>query len=193
MNILKTEHPERYTGLYVIDFGDHCGLGYTAEETAILLESQEYADAKVYKVHRARPDGSMDLAGVAREKFLSESGMFFHCFDEMGGRDGFQTMQNWAGKQAPPCRAKLHLAKDRNGTILLGLIYPAEVEHEMGQWLAASGFCGSGPVDAGVSQVERYYAEGFEILDKCQFWPAESLRSRDREEVFATVGVALQR
>lgn len=192
MNIPQIENPNKYIGLYVIDFGDHSAVGYTADEVAMILESERYADAKVYKIHRARPDGTLELAGVAREKFISESGMFFHCTAESEARDAYRTLHDFSQQQAPPCRARLHLVEDAD-EYYVGLIYPAEYEDDIGRWLAASGFRGRGPVDAGISQVERYYARGFNLIEHAQLWPEELIRSRNREDVFAAVGAALQR
>ena len=69
MNLPKIDTPERYVGLYVIDFRGQCGVGYTAEEVAELLESEKYTDVKVYKIHQARTDGTMELAGVPRDQW----------------------------------------------------------------------------------------------------------------------------
>jgi len=193
MKLPKTDEPAKYVGLYVVDFGDQCGLGYTAQEVAVLLESEAFADVKVYKIHRAGPDGTMELAGVARDKFFLESGMFFHCLDDASGRADYQKLAAWSERQLPPCRAKLHLARGSDNELLIALVYPAEYEHEMGCWLAESGFRGSGPVDAGVSQVERYYQGGYEVLERNQLWPQKSIIPRGREELLASAGRAVQR
>ena len=193
MKLPKTSNPEKYVGLYVIDFGDQCGLGYTAEEVSILLESEEFGSVKVYKIHRARPDGSMELAGVARGRFLLESGMFFHFADDAGARGGFKKLLSWYSKQPAPCRGKLQLARGADKQLLIALIYPAEYEQEMGSWLSDSGFRGGGAVDAGISQVSHYYQGEYEVLKKHQLWPGESLRARDREELLNCIGNVVQR
>jgi len=193
MNLPKTDQPQKYVGLYVIDFGQQCGIGYTAEEVAQLLESEEFADIKVYKIHRAKPDGTMDLAGVPRDKFFMESGTFFHCRDESGARQDFQSLCKWSDSQPSPCRAQLHLARDKDQQLLIGLIYPAEYEQEIGAWLTDSGFRGTGPVDAGPSQLQRYYQGDYDLLEQRQLWPQESLQMRNREELLAHLKVAFQR
>lgn len=192
MKLPQTQTPEKYVGLYVIDFGTQCAMGYTAEEAAALLETQEYAGVKVYKIYRAYPDGRMELQAVTPQRFQSESGMFFHCRDEMSGQQEYQQLLQWSQEEPPPCRAKLQLAKEADG-MLLALIYPAEYEQEVSRWLAASGFQGSGPVDAGVSQVSRYYQRNLAMVQREQLWPVESLRSRSIEELKACVGMELQR
>jgi len=200
MKLPRIDNTQEYVGLYVIDFSlcedmavEQCAVGYTAEEVAVLLESQRFADAKVYKIHRAAPDGTMELAGVSADRFRLESGMFFHCRDEGSGKKDYQMLLAWAGEQAPPCRAKLHRARRSDGQILVGLIYPAEYEQEIGRWLGESGFRGAGPVDAGISQVADYYQGQFTVLQRQQLWPAESLQARDRETLLAAVAQPLQR
>ena len=37
MKLPKLDNPDRYKGLYIFDFGDHAGVGFTAEEVAELL------------------------------------------------------------------------------------------------------------------------------------------------------------
>ena len=36
MKLPKLQTPEKYVGLYVFDFGDHAGVGFTADEVAEL-------------------------------------------------------------------------------------------------------------------------------------------------------------
>jgi len=193
MKLPQPDNPADYVGLYVIDFGDQCSMGYTAEEVAVLLESQRYAHVKVYKIYRAQPDGTLDMTGVARERFSLESGIFFDCRDADSGRRDYQRLEQWARQQPPPCRTQLQMACRADGRLLIALIYPAEYEQEMGCWMRDSGFRGSGAADAGPSQVSRYYQSDNELLDRCQLWPLASLQTRDRAELWANVGRALQR
>lgn len=191
MNIPVTDKAEDYVGLYVIDFGEQCAVGYTAEEVAILLESEEYADIKVYRIHRASPDGQMELAGVPHQRFQLESGMFFRCFTQAQARDEYRQLLDHYDGQSPRCRAKLHLARDGGGW-LIGLIFPAECEQDMGRWLADAEFDHKGVVDAGSSQVTQYY-ECAKVIEAAQLWPASSLRGRDLDQLRAAMGQAFQR
>ena len=193
MQLPKPDHPDKYVGLYVVDFGDQCAMGYTAEEVSILLESERFADAKVFKIHRAEPNGQLELRGLSRECFHQESGMFFHCPDEPSSKADFQKLLSGSHEHPPPCRAKLQRALDNKGQILIALIYPAQYEEEISQWLQVSGFQGHGPVDAGPSQVQSYYDHSFEILQREQLWPKQSLETRSKEELLASVGEQIQR
>ncbi|MHC5140428.1 MAG: hypothetical protein ACYSOD_00240, partial [Planctomycetota bacterium] len=69
MKLPEIKEAGKYAGLYVVDFGDHCGVGYVAEEVAELLESERFSDVQVYRVHRANPDGTMELKGINKETF----------------------------------------------------------------------------------------------------------------------------
>ena len=79
MKLPKLEKPDKYVGLYVFDFGDSSGVGFTAEEVAELLESEKFQDCKAYKIHRAYPDGRLELKGVRREIFQLEAGILFYA------------------------------------------------------------------------------------------------------------------
>ena len=193
MQLPLTDQPQKYAGLYVIDFGPQCAIGYTAEEVAILFDSEQFTDAQAYKIHRAQPNGTMDLRGVTRTRFNLESGMFFHCHDQPDGQKHFQQLIDDYTKHPPPCRCQLQLALTPQDQTLIALIYPAEYDEEMGRWLGDINFNPPGPVDAGSSQVSSYYSADCQILQKQQLWPEKSLKTRSREELLATLKVAVQR
>ena len=193
MKLPQLNTPAKYVGLYVIDFGDQCALGYTAEEVASLLESERFRQAKVYKIHRAQPDGALELHGVSRSRFDIESGMFFHCRDQAGAQVDYQRLLDWSREQSPPCRAKLQLAQGPQATFIIALVYPAEYEQEMGAWLQDSGFTGRAAVDAGPSQVTRYYDTYPDILQRRQLIPSGSLQPRDNQQLLDMINEPLQR
>ena len=107
MKLPKLQTPDKYVGLYVFDFGDHTGVGFTAEEVAELLESEKYKNGKVYKIHRAYPDGRMELKGVTGENFQLEAGMFFYSDNPKTSQDDYKKLINLAVRTAPPCRMKV--------------------------------------------------------------------------------------
>ena len=81
MKLPELKEHQKYVGLYVFDFGDHTGLGFTAQEVAELLESERYKDGKVYKIHKAYPDGKLELKGIPAKIFQLEAGLFFYSND----------------------------------------------------------------------------------------------------------------
>jgi hypothetical protein len=193
MELPKLEKSEKYVGLYIFDFGDHTGVGFTAQEVAELLESEKYRGGKVYKIHRALPGGELELKGVPAETFELEAGMFFYSNDrETSGRD-FKRLVNLAVTTAPPCRAKVHLAECGDESFAVALIYPAEYDDEVSSWLLAGKYKTSGAAEGGVAAVQRYYDRGAEILDRHQLFGESESVSRTGEELLAGLKMAVQR
>jgi hypothetical protein len=193
MELPKLEKPDEYTGLYVVDFGDHTGVGFTGQEVAELLESEKYADCKVYKIHRAYPDGRLELKGLRPELFQLEAGMFFHANSVDTARADFKRLTDLAAKAAPPCRAKAHLAKYTDGRFVTAIIYPAEYDDEISSWLLAGYYKTAGPAEGGIEAVQRYYDAGCEILDRNQLFGGGKIESRTGEQLLAGLKKAVQR
>ncbi len=193
MKLPKLDNPDRYKGLYIFDFGDHTGVGFTAEEVAELLESERYHEGKVYKVHRAYPDGRLELKGVPTETFQLESGMIFYSTLAETARGDFKRLVDIAIEASPPCRAKVHLAhygEEKYGVVL---IYPGEYEDEVSAWLSARAYRTTGAAEGGTGAVERYYQEGPEILDRHQLFGTQEGISRTGDELLGSLKQAIQR
>ncbi len=152
MKLPAVPDAKSYRGLYVFDFGEWSAVGYTADEIAMLLESEAYRAGKVYKIVRATPDGQMELRGVAPERFELESGLFFSRDEASAAEADLDTLVRLAEKTGAPCRAFAHLAdygpSPQPGRYVTALIYPAEYEDEIAAWLdevhLAGGEIGSG-------------------------------------------------
>jgi len=194
MKLPNLESPEAYTGLYVFDFGDQVAVGYTADEIAVLCESQKYADGKVYRIRRALPDGTIEMEGVPRETFELEDGILFYRRQAEEARADFGELCKLAGKMPPPCRMKAQLARLEGATCphLAAIIFPAEFTHDVADWLNRIGFEGGDFVEGGPSQVTGYYEAKPIVIDRRQWMPAGS-DSRPPEEVLATTHLAVQR
>ena len=176
MNVPELKEAEKYVGLYVVDFGDRSSTGFTEAEVAELLESEQFADAQVYKIHRAQPDGSLELKGVPRETFQLEAGMFFYAGDEQTARDDYVRLLAWADEQLPAARCKVHLAVEGD-TYVTALIYPAEYDDAFSRWLLDGHYRTSGAVEGGTTPVQAYYAGAHVVLDRKQLWPSESIQT----------------
>ena len=164
-------------GLYVVDFGDHSAVGFTAEEVAELLDSEANRDVRIYKIYNATPDGRMELKGVAREVFGLEAGMFFYARDEQAGKADVERLCGLANTTPPPTRAKAHFASDNNGGFVTALIYPAEYDQEFSRWLLDGRYRTEGAIEAGPNAVQRYYDADWKILDQRQLWGQKSIES----------------
>jgi len=193
MKLPELQKPEKYVGLYIFDFGENVGVGFTAEEVAELLESEKYRHGKVYKIHRAYPDGRLELKGVPAETFQLEVGMFFYSNDLETGRRNFKELVNLAVMKSPPCRAKVHLAKYADDSFVAALIYPAEYDDEISSWLLDSEYRAAGAADGGVGAVQSYYDREAEILDRHQLFGTSESISRTGQELYASLKLAVQR
>jgi hypothetical protein len=200
MRMPKLEKPDKYVGLYVVDFAGHCGVGFTAEEVAELFESERFGHCKAYKIHRAYPDGRLELKGVRREIFQLEAGMFFYSTDFSAARNDYKRLVKLGVETDVPCRAKIQLAKysSRKGCcaddkFAVALIYPAEYDDEISGWLLEHSYKTAGAAEGGTGTVSRYYEAKPEILERHQLWAKSSLESRTGDELLANIKVAVQR
>jgi len=193
MKLPKLQKPEKYVGLYIFDFGEHAGVGFTAQEVAELLESEKYKNGKVYKIHKAYPDGKLELKGVRAEIFQLETGMFFYSSELETARRDFKGLVNSAVKTAPPCRAKVHLAKYSDDKFVTALIYPAEYDDEISSWLLDGEYKTGGAAEGGIEPVQRYYDSQPQILDRHQLFGKSALMSRTGEELLVGIKQAVQR
>jgi len=193
MKLPKLEKPDKYVGLYIFDFGDHVGVGFTAQEVAELLESEKYKRGKVYKIHKAYPDGKLELKGMSAQTFQLETGMFFYSNDLETARGDFKRLVNLAVKTSPPCRAKMHLAKYSDDKFAVALIYPAEYDDEVSSWLLDGQYKAAGAAEGGTGAVQRYYNNKPQILDRHQLFGKSELISKTNEELLASLKLAVQR
>jgi len=193
MELPQLQKPQKYVGLYVFDFGDHCGVGFTAEEIAELFESEKYKNCKAYKIHRAYPDGRLELKGVRPEIFQLEAGVFFYSSDLETARADFKNLVNLAVKSAPPCWAKVHLAKYADEKFVTAIIYPAEYDDQISIWLSNGDYKTSGAAEGGSEAVQRYYDYKPQVLDKHQLFGKSKHQSRSGTELLANLKVAVQR
>jgi len=193
MKLPDLKKPQEYLGLYVVDFGEHTGVGFTAGEVAELLESEKYKNCKVYKIHRAYPDGRLELRGVPGRVFHLEAGMFFYSSELKAATDDFKRLIALAVKSAPPCRAKVHLAAYGEDKFAVALIYPAEYDDEISSWLLAGQYRTEGPAEGGIEAAGRYYEQAARILDRHQLFGREDSVSRTGRALLTSLKLAVQR
>ena len=192
MKLPDIKDADKYTGLYVVDFGDHCGVGFTAEEVIELLESEQFADVQIYKVHRANPDGTMELAGISKQTFQLEAGVFFYAADEATAKADFQRLNTWADEHLPPARCKVHLA-NHGDSYVTALIYPAEFDDAFSGWLLDGNYRTAGQVEGGTGAAQRYYDAAADILERKNLWPASSIEGLHGESLMEATNRAIVR
>lgn len=195
MQLPALKDPTRYAGLYAVDFGEESAVGYTAREVEILLDHEKYRDCRVYKIHRALPNGQLELKGVDSGRFLLEEGMFFYRGNEEAARADFDALRELAEAVVPPCRAKLQLSRLEGDppVWIVALLYPAEYSDEISRWLLDADYAGGDHVEGGVSMVTRYQEARRTMLESHQLWGNEDGISRGADEVLSSTRRAIQR
>jgi len=194
MQIPKPNSKTDYKGLYIFDFGDSIAIGYTAREIAMLLESEEYSDGKVYQIINIDENGRSYLKGISNELFQLENGFFFCSREAEDAERDFNQLWQLAAKEPPPCTCKIHLAKLDYSPMFshaVALMFPAEYEDDISNWLIKIDYKGGESVDCGISHVTNYYNNST-VSDARQF-VAPDAESRTYEQVMESVGEVLQR
>ncbi len=193
MQLPQIKNPDRYIDLYAVDFGDHNGVGFTADEVAELLESERFKDVKVYRIYKAYPDGKMELKGVPSGIFQLEAGIFFYEFEKSAAESDYKKLISSAVKTNPPAKAKIHLAKYTDEKFVTALIYPAEYTDLFSRWLLDIDYKTAGSAEGGIEAVKRYYAEKPEILERHQLWDKQKFESLTGAELLAATKKAVIR
>ncbi|MHC4132197.1 MAG: hypothetical protein ACYSSP_03820 [Planctomycetota bacterium] len=193
MKLPELQNSAKYVGLYMVDFGEHTGVGFTAQEVAELLESEKYSNCKVYKIHRAYPNGKMEIKGVPAQTFQLETGIFFYSKDFETAQGNFKNLVKLGIETVPPCRAKVRLAKYSEEKYAVAIIYPAEYDDEVSRWLLDGQYKTSGAAEGGTGAVQRYYDAKPEILERHQFFSEGIIESRSGQALLANLKKAVQR
>ena len=193
MQIPQLKQPDKYVGLYVLEFDGHTSVGFTASEVAELFDSERYKNTKVYKIHKAYPDGTLEIKGVPSQAFQLESGMFFYETKQDSAESDFKKLTDIAVTSAPPCRVKVHLAQRDENSFLTAVIYPAEYNDEISDWLLANNYETSGPAEGGVEATQRYYDQAPKILKTHQLFAGNENQNRSGTELLTSLKKVLQR
>jgi hypothetical protein len=119
--------------------------------------------------------------------------MFFYSVELDTARNDFRKLINLAVGLAPPCRAKVQLAKFSVDKYAVALIYPAEYEDEVSSWLLDIDYKTGGIVESGISAVTGYYDAKPEILERQQLFAEKEWQSRTGAELLAATKLAVQR
>lgn len=195
MRLPHLTQPEKYVGLFVADFETGSAVGYTAEEVALLLESELYRQTPIYRIHRVGPEGQVELIGVSPKRFLLESGLYFYRGEGQAAREDFRQLRTLGENTPPPCRCRLVLASlpqaDRE-KFLTGLEYPAECDQDISGWLLANEVAAGDYVDGGPGRLAALRLEGT-VIETAQLQPGAFRQSRSRSEVLGSIGQPLQR
>ncbi len=186
--------PQRYVGLYIFDFGEHVSVGYTAEEIEHLLSEPRYADGQVYRIQRARLDGTVELRGVSPETWSRTTGMVFWFADEAEARSGLAVLLESPAALRPPGRVEAILCyrAGRELPCALVLRYLQELGDAVSSWLLRIDYTAGLAAEGGRNAVDQA-SIGAQELAREELTPPEELAPRSKEEVLASTHYAVQR
>lgn len=189
LNVMNGPHAGKAeVGRYVVDFGHETVTGFTARQVAELLESEQFRQIKVYRIHHAYPDGRMELVGVPNVRFDAEDCFLFHRTTRDAAQADFDVLRDKASNQPPPCRARVHLTRlpGEPEQHVTAILFPAEYDNEMSAWLLRIGYAGGDTVESGTSHAGNYAAmHDAVILDRLQLWGAKDGTRADHAETIA--------
>src|SRR5690606_19955904 len=154
MKLPPLHNPERYTGLYIFDFGDHVSVGYTADEVAALMDSGRFPQGQAYRVYRALPDGTMELELIGRETLRQEDGLLFYRHQVRDARRDFDQLVGLAEHAPPSFRVSVQLAKVQSAgaAYVTAIVFPVEAAPRVSGWLNQIKFDGGDFVRGGSAE-----------------------------------------
>ncbi len=195
MQLPRLTHPERYVGLFVIDFGDRAAIGYTGEEVAGLLDSPQYRDAKAYRIARAGADGRLELVGVPSGALRQQTGLFFHARSLERAKADYQILHQAAQRHVLPCPAKIalwRLGQEAETAFVVALVYASEFDAQVSRWMLDHEISIGEQADGGPGRLKTLQHQA-ETLESDELSGSAGVVSRSPEQVLAAVDDPVQR
>lgn len=187
--------PGRYVGLYVFDFGGWASVGYTAEEIAMLLESEEHRGGHAYRIYRVDAEGRIELIGVTQDALAGESILLFAYRDDSRVADDFAALRRKAAELHPPQDIEMAMADiaELEPPHVLALIHPRHSADAVAQWLTAIAFDGGDLAMGGGEVLGLYRGYDPSLVARCVLQGDPAVRSRTRQQVLDAIHQPLQR
>lgn len=195
MNALPAiSNPSRYLGLFVFDFGDHVGVGYTAGEIDMLRATPEFQRGAAYQVYRIHENGGFELRGVLSTNLSLLEAICFLRADGTAARRDYDEILRAAHSEALPVEAELRLLRSYifKPPDLTALIYPAHASHLLSGWIGQARLSPGDRVEAGVESMKALET-GTGLTVKSTRLPSKAPQDRTLRELMDSVRRPLQR
>ncbi len=195
MNIPRLDHPERYTGLFIYDFGDHVSVGYTAEEVDVLTRSKLHKSGSAYQIYRVTDGGAMELRGIDSLRIGAQEAMLFHFHNQADATAALDDLVRLAqGDPLPtPVHAERATAESMTPPHVMALIYSIYSSDAVGGWLQRVGFDAGQEVSVGSDRLQDYRQAGTTPDESVELSTRLDHRSRSPAEILAAVHRPVQR
>ena len=189
MKIPPLQQPERYAGSYLLDLGDRVCVGYTADEVAVLLETEECRSATAYLIHRVDERGNVELVGVSTKDVVRRDILIFAFDSPDAARTAFSCLRRLAAKTPAPCPCSMELT-DFDGvepSHVISLTFPQAASGQLSAWLERNEFDAGDRVFGGPQTLSQYQAAAPTPIAQCLLATTFDHKSRSREELLASL------
>jgi hypothetical protein len=195
LRLPTVEHPERYVGLYVYDFGTHAAIGYTAGEIRILRESRAHRDGTAYEIYRVTDAGGYELRGVLDQRLAAREAICFLREDAGVARGDYDRLQETAAESPLPCAVEMQLAevRDFRPPHTTALLYPAASSNVISGWLTQRAINAGDRAVAGIDAHDSFVQNRATPIAACQLAALLDYHDRSAEEVLRAVDRGVQR
>ena len=195
LRLPTVEHPERYIGLYVYDFGTHAAIGYTAGEIRILRESSVHRGGTAYEIYRVTAGGAYELRGILDERLAAREAICFLREDAGDARGDYDRLQETAEQSPLPCAVEMQLAevRDFRPPHTTALLYPAASSNAVSGWLNLRAINAGDRAIAGIDAHDSFVQNRAAPIAACQLAALLDYHDRCPEEVLLNTNRAVQR
>ncbi|MBX3395335.1 MAG: hypothetical protein KF841_08200 [Phycisphaerae bacterium] len=153
-------------GRFVVRFRGATQQYLAAHEVLELLDQDAQAVQEIFRVHRAYPDGRLDLVGVAPVTFSDVDGILLLCETTLQARADYDALIAAAGRSPPPCRVEVRFAHTPHfdAPHVVALAFSAACGEGVAQWLAAVDFDSRSRVEASPSHRRRFESAVSQVI-----------------------------
>lgn len=147
-----------------------------AHEALELLDQDAHAVLEIFRVHRAYPDGRLDLVGVTPAALREVDGMLLLCDNAGQARAEYDGLIAAALRSPPPCRIDMRFAhaRDFDSSHVVAMTYSAACGEGVAQWLVAVGFDSGARMDASPSHRRRFESALSQVILSTTLEPSDS-------------------
>jgi hypothetical protein len=187
--------PQRYAGLYAVQFAHGVAVGYTFDEVAIVLAEQAYCECPVYRIHRIDAAGRVELAGISARDLAGDECMIFASRDAAQASGDFAALRRLAAEDPLPCGVRIELIDlaDLDPPHAVCLLYTKSASTMVAEWLLRAGFGGGDQVIGGAEATGIRRAASTVPIASSVLAARIAHAPRTREQVLASVHEPLQR
>lgn len=195
MKLPPIPNPQRYTGLFVYDFGDHVSVGYTAAEVRILRASSLHRTGQAFQIYRVDESGTIELRGILDDRLDAQEAVCFLRSDGVDARRDYDALINAAHAFPLGCECELQLGKlyDFEPPHVTAMVYFAGMSLVVSGWLSRRVPEAGDLVVGGTDALAQLLASDGVRIATHKLECSSFYRDREEDEVLSAIEEPLQR